>query len=189
MKRIFELGVVATVLCIGFVSAEQPMVPVNVGVFRQEKRVFHREEEGLPSNDVHAVAVAEDGRVIVWTAKGDVALEDDRWVATTGATSLFAGKKNVPVEMHGLLKMAGGVLGVARGPEGQVAVGMERGVFLADKDGAREVFPQDGHQRWAPTRVSVSYDGLGRLWFASYQGAGCYEKGVWSLYTGAEGLP
>ena len=188
-RQVFGVAIVSTMLCIDLVSAEQPKVPVSVGLFPQEMRVFQTEQEGLPSNDVRAVAVAKDGRVVARTAMGNAVLEDGKWSATDGFTALFAARKTVPAAMRAIVKKAGAVLAVARGPKGQVAVGTEKGLFLSDKEGARQVFPRDGQKSWAPTKVTVSYDGLGRLWFASYQGAGCFEKGAWSLYTGAEGLP
>ena len=187
--RFFGVVIVSTILCIGPASAEQPKIPVSVGVFPQEMRVFHTEKEGLPSNDVWAVTVIKDGRVVARTAKGDAVLKDGKWSATDDFNALFKAKKTVPVAMRTVLNKAGAVLVVARGPEGQVAVGTERGLFLSDHEGTRQVFPRDGNKSWAPAGVSVSYDGLGRLWFASYQGAGRYGKGAWSLYTGAEGLP
>ena len=55
MIRFFEVIMVSTMLCAEFASAEQPKVPVVVGVFPQEMRKFHTEADGLPSNDVRAV--------------------------------------------------------------------------------------------------------------------------------------
>ena len=165
--RFFGVVIVSTILCIGPASAEQPKIPVSVGVFPQEMRVFHTEKEGLPSNDVWAVTVIKDGRVVARTAKGDAVLKDGKWSATDDFNALFKAKKTVPVAMRTVLNKAGAVLVVARGPEGQVAVGTERGLFLSDHEGTRQVFPRDGNKSWAPAGVSVSYDGLGRLWFAS----------------------
>jgi hypothetical protein len=187
--RSIGLALVSMLLCTDLVSAEQPKVPVGVGVFPQEMRTFHTEADGLPGNDVHKVAVIEDGRIAVRTAKGNALLEGGEWIATTGFNARFAAKLTAPLKMHALTAKAGGVLAVAHGPTGQVAVGTQKGLFLSDNDGARQVFPRDGHKSWAPTNVTVSYDGLGRLWFASYQGAGRYAYGKWTLFTGAEGLP
>jgi len=190
-KMMHCLGVVMvlTMLCPELASAEQPKVPVHVGVFPQEMRTFHTEANGLPGNDVRAVALAKGGQVVARTAKGDAVHEGGKWSASNEFANLFARKKTVPAELRALVKQAGAVLAVARGPEGQVAVGSEGGLFLSDHEGPRQVFPREGHKSWAPTNVTVSYDGLGRLWFASYQGAGHYEKGKWTLYTGAEGCP
>ncbi|MEO2045820.1 MAG: hypothetical protein ABGX16_04530 [Pirellulales bacterium] len=189
MKRMLEIVFVAAILCVRFAAAEQPKVPMKVGLFRQEMRTFYTAEEDLLSNDVQDVAIAKDGCVYARSAKGDMAFENGKWIATSNARGLFAAKKNVPQKLRGLVKTAGDVLAVAHEPEGQVAVGIQQGLFLADKDGARQLFPQERNKSWAPTKVTVGYDGLGRMWFASYQGAGCYDKGEWSLYTGAEGLP
>ena len=189
VRRIIGAAIVSAMFCIDLVSAEQPKVPVDVGVFPQEMRTFHTEADGLPSDDVLAVVLAKDGQVVTRTAKGDVLLEGGKWNDSGEFANLFAAKKNVPTVMRALVAKAGAVLAVARGPEGQAAVGTKQGLFLSDKAGTRQVFPRHGHKSWAPTNVTVSYDGLGRLWFASYQGAGCYEKSEWTLYTGAEGLP
>ncbi len=189
VRRIIGAAIVSAMFCIDLVSAEQPKVPVDVGVFPQEMRTFHTEADGLPSDDVRAVVLAKDGQVVTRTAKGDVVLEGGKWNDSGEFANLFAAKKNVPTVMRALVAKAGAVLAVARGPEGQAAVGTKQGLFLSDKAGTRQVFPRHGHKSWAPTNVTVSYDGLGRLWFASYQGAGCYEKSEWTLYTGADGLP
>ena len=97
------MAIVSMLLCVDLVSAEQPKVPVNVGVFPQEMRTFHTEADGLPSNDVRAVALAKGGRVAVRTAKGDAGLASGKW----SATDEFAAKKSVPAGMHGLVKNAG----------------------------------------------------------------------------------
>lgn len=181
--------VVAVMMFANFTVADQPKVPVKVGVFPQEMRTFYTETEGLLSNDVQGVTISRDGRVYARTAEGDVVLSNDKWIASEGAKALFATKRKVPGNLRNLVASAGTVLAVAHGPAGQVATGMEGGLFVFDKDGARQIFPEDGHKSWAPKKVTVAYDGLGRLWFASQQGVGCYDKGVWSLYTGEEGLP
>ncbi|SVC54446.1 uncharacterized protein METZ01_LOCUS307300, partial [marine metagenome] len=126
MIHCFGVFMVSTMLCTDLTSAEQTKIPVKVGVFPQEMRVFHTEKEGLPSNDVWAVAVAKDGRVVARTAKGDVVLEGGKWNASGEFANLFAAKKTVPVELRALVVKAGAVLAVARGPEGQAAVGTKQ---------------------------------------------------------------
>ena len=64
MIRFFEVIMVSTMLCAEFASAEQPKVPMEVGVFPQEMRTFYTEVDGLPSNDVLAVVLAKRGRVV-----------------------------------------------------------------------------------------------------------------------------
>ena len=189
MIRFCEVIMVSTMLCAEFASAEQPKVPVVVGVFPQEMRTFHTEADGLPSNDVREVALAKGRRVVARTAKGDAVFEGGKWRASDEFAALFAVKKTVPPAMRLRLAKAGKVLAVAHGPDGQAAVGTESGLFLSDNDGVRQVFPRDGHKSWAPMNVTVAYDGLGRLWFASFQGVGCYAEGRWKLFAGAEGLP
>ena len=85
--RFFGVVIVSTMLCSELASAEQPKIPVSAGVFPQEMRVFHTEKEGLPSNDVWAVTVAKDGRVVARTAKGDAVLKDGKWSATDDFTA------------------------------------------------------------------------------------------------------
>lgn len=199
MKKLLIVSVVIAIICAILASNEHintttkigsaAKIPATVGVFPQEMRSFHSKENGLPSNDVLAVVIAKDGQVYAETSKGQVVFKDGKWTATNNAVDLFTAKKDVPDNLRNLVKTAGSVLAVAHGPKGEVAVGTQKGLFLSDKDGTRQIFPQESNKSWAPTKVTVSYDGLGRLWFASYQGAGRLENGKWSLYTGAEGLP
>lgn len=80
---------------------------------------------------------------------------------------------------------------LALGPAGQLAIAASEGLFLRGASGAWEsLFPQNGHQSWAPRDVrGVAYDSAGRLWFGSPQGAGCLDAGKWKLFTGLDGLP
>src|SRR5262249_46865162 len=80
---------------------------------------------------------------------------------------------------------------VAVGPAGQMAVAAQQGLFLRDGAGRWKVeFPRDGERSWSPVDVrGAAYDSIGRLWFASLQGAGCLSPGGWRLYTGVDGLP
>jgi len=81
------------------------------------------------------------------------------------------------------------VFQIAVGP--RVVVGAAAGLFQKEaNDKWARLFPADKAGRsWAPINVrGATYDTLGRLWFASPQGAGRFDK-EWTLFTGAEGLP
>ena len=185
----FGLANISMLLCANPVLAEQPKIPLRVGIFPQEMRTFYTEADGLPSNDVLAVALTKRGLVVARTVKGDVVLEEGKWNPTTRFDGLFAVKKKLPKVIQSRLAEEGEILSVARGPKDQVAIGTELGIFLYNNERMRQLFPSHGQRRWAPTNVKVSYDDRGRLWFASRQGVGCYAEGEWTLYTGEEGLP
>ena len=51
------------------------------------------------------------------------------------------------------------------------------------------IFPQDGVRSWALVDArGVALDDLNRIWFATPQGVGSFDK-KWTLYTGQDGLP
>ncbi len=73
----------------------------------------------------------------------------------------------------------------------RLVVGSAAGLFQQEtKDKWTRLFPADKTGRsWAPINVrGVAYDTRARLWFASPQGVGQFDK-EWTLFTGAEGLP
>ena len=73
----------------------------------------------------------------------------------------------------------------------RVVIGAAAGLFEKESDGKwTRFFPADKSGRsWAPVNVhGVAFDTLGRLWFASPQGVGRFDK-EWTLFTGTEGLP
>ena len=187
MRAIF--GTVCLFLCSTVATAEQPKLPARVGVYPQEARTVYSQSDGLASNDVRSVVVADDGTVFARTPRGDSEFKNGQWSDAPNASAIFTMRGNVPLEIRDLIAMDDAVLSTANGPRGQTAVGTKWGLFVKDKKGARQVFPQDGNRRWAPSNVRVAFDGLGRLWFASAQGVGRYEKDAWSLFTGADGLP
>ncbi len=85
-----------------------------------------------------------------------------------------------------------GVASFGRSEAHEISVASGAGLFqYKDSESIWErVLPSDGTRSWAPVDVrGVAYDSDGRLWFASPQGVGRYDDGVWTLYTGAEGLP
>ena len=51
------------------------------------------------------------------------------------------------------------------------------------------IFPQDGVRSWALVDArGVALDEQNRIWFATPQGVGCFDK-KWTLFTGQDGLP
>ena len=224
----------------------------QAGTFSQETAASYGTAEGLPSEDVHAVAADAEGRVFAGTSSGLATWTGTRWeavevyagepvwhVASDGGERILlvtgdglhelGGKKLAPLPegagvgdvlslaasgervclgarqglMHlteqgfapddGLARMLGeesSVHGVAFGAGNGMAVAAASGLYVREgKAGWRKAFPKAGDRSWAPVDVrGVCYDARGRLWFASPQGAGCFD-GAWTLYAGADGLP
>ena len=79
---------------------------------------------------------------------------------------------------------------VAAGPNGELAVASNEGLFRLKKGGDWErLVPESGIVKWHLYDVNgVAFDSRGRLWFASPQGVGCLDE-KWTLYTGRNGLP
>ena len=72
------------------------------------------EPEGLPSNDVHAVAVLSSGGVLVGTGRGAAIVHD-------GQITALGEKRGIP---------PGAVWAVAEGPKGTLLLGTSRGLLL-----------------------------------------------------------
>ncbi len=112
------------------------------------------------------------------------------WLGTDKGLFRLARNEFRPAQYQSALQVAGkSIRQVAAGPNGEVAVAAESGLFL-QRDGRWEaLFPREGSRSWAPHDVrGVAFDSRGRLWFASVQGAGCLDE-QWRLFTGTEGLP
>lgn len=145
--------------------------PLRVGTFAADVRTEFTTAQGLPSGDTLRVWLDPKGGV---------------WALTTAGPARWNGRRWAP-EAAG----ARPPQGLAVGPDGSVAEARKDGLYLKRKGGKRErVFPSDGRRSWAPTDVrGVVFDSKGRLWFCSPQGVGVLDRGQWTLYTGAEGLP
>ncbi len=144
--------------------------PLQVGTFHSEVRTDFSTAHGLPSNDVQRVWIEPDGRLYALTAAGAARFDEERWTPA---------KASPPP------------LQTASGPGGLLAEARAGGLYLRRRGGGWErQFPSDGNRSWAVRDVrGVVFDGRGRLWFCSPQGAGLLDGGRWTLYTGAEGLP
>ncbi|MEA3365982.1 MAG: hypothetical protein U9Q79_10120, partial [Candidatus Hydrogenedentes bacterium] len=117
------------------------------------------------------------------------------WFDSTGRALLATAKgtwERNPDSNEPVFVTAETVLAVAGGPDGAAVIGTSEGLYVRDAADADfvQVYPRDDRYSWAPKKVGgVAYDSKGRLWFGCSQGAGVYENGKWTLYTGAEGLP
>ncbi|WP_131694663.1 hypothetical protein [Dyadobacter tibetensis] len=72
----------------------------------------------------------------------------------------------------------------------QLVVGTETGLYFQTNGKRRPIYPADTNYSWAPRQVSaLTVDSFGDLWFGSQDGIGKLSKGVWTLFTGKQGLP
>ena len=119
-----------------------------------------------------------------------IRLGEPIYLATDHGLFEYAGDTLKPVAaLNDLLKGNSAVFQVAVGS--RVVIGAAAGLFQRSADGKwTRLFPADKSGRsWAPINVrGVAYDTRGRLWFASPQGVGRFDK-EWTLFTGSEGLP
>ena len=169
--------------------AEQPELPLRVGVFQQDVRRFYTKADGLPDDDVREIALNGDGDIVVRSARGVFVLRDGTW-SKADDTESFESQRRLPEQIRNSNAIeSGSTLAVATRRDGVVAVGAQEGLYWFDEKGLRKLFPSEGNRRWAPTQVFVDFDGEGRLWFASQQGVGSCKDGEWKLYRGEDGLP
>jgi hypothetical protein len=142
----------------------------------------------------------------------DLAVADQLIAATDqGLFRLVDGQLRPVAALNDLLGLDRAVHRLAAGPG--LAVGAAAGLFERTSEGLwKRLLPADGQGRsWAPTEVrGLAYDPSGSLWFASPQGVGMRSarqerlpsaaqpssadlpraaSGLWTLYTGSEGLP
>jgi hypothetical protein len=132
--------------------------------------------DGLPHNDVHAVAVGNDGTL--WFASG--------LFGEMGISSFKNGAfTNYDVSVDGL-PVSVTHHGLAIGPDGTVWVAT--GTSLAYFDGQDWGFftKQDGLPDDRTRSVAVAPDGT--LWVGSVDGVSHYDGRTWTLYTPDDGL-
>ncbi len=84
------------------------LAQMHVGTFDQEMSTFYGAEHGLPSDDVHDLAVTEDGTVWAATANGLAYFRNGTW----NATERFAGEPVLLLAAEGqnLALVSGGAL-------------------------------------------------------------------------------
>jgi hypothetical protein len=155
-------------------SAQAPRATTGAAAIAETRTVYDR-ASGLPDDDIRAVDIDHEARIVAVTPRGAVRFEAGRWAAVP-----------VPTPRH-----PAGVRQSARAADGQQAEAREDGLFLRTATGAWErLFPRSGNRSWAPVDVrGVAFDAAGRLWFASPQGVGCLDGAAWRLWTGPDGLP
>ncbi len=153
-----------------------------------------------PAGDVmlvfDGVARSVSGKTLGVVPEGETSLclaasDPGVYLGTRRGLYKLAGGAFAPVtKLNALLGEGPPVRAVAFGPNGELAVAAGSGLYLQQAGAPwRAVYPRQGDRSWAPVDVrGVAYDTRGRLWFASPQGAGCFDKG-WTLYSGAQGLP
>lgn len=169
-------------------------LPIPVVPFAQASHHPHTTANGLPSDDVSAIATGNSGALVALTAAGAAILDGEQWhPAPEISKDEFKPDTLTPAEAAALETLLGQepvVRGLAR-HGGEVAVAAESGLYLLQEAGWSLAMPHEGAVRWAPVDVrAVAYDSDDRLWFAAPQGVG-YRIGTddWRLYTGNEGLP
>jgi len=162
-------------------------IPARIPHFHQEIAATYTEADGLPSNDIRAIAIATDGSPVARTAHGVASFKDGAWTAAD-SDAFPAGP-----DMKKLPKEAGKINQIATAADGQVYVACEHGLYSAKSGGAPyEIEIVEPHGRvWAKTPilgVAVSSDGA--LWAVSENGvATTTDEKTWTFYTGREGLP
>jgi hypothetical protein len=116
---------------------------------------------------------------------------DAVWIGAPDGLYRPEGGEWVPdTELEHLVKEAPSIRQVAMGPGRQVAVAAQAGLFLKRSGRWTQLFPRTRQYSWAVYDArGVAFDGSGRLWFCSPQGAGCLTGAAWTLYTGLQGLP
>ncbi|HEO72707.1 MAG TPA: hypothetical protein ENN80_15730, partial [Candidatus Hydrogenedentes bacterium] len=139
--------------------------------------------------------VREDKASAVATFKGGQVLDiggvQALYIASDNGLFRLDGQAFVGEDgLHVLLGTNLRVNQLAFGPDGELAVAAEAGLFARADGRWDRLIPDDGARRWAVAGVrGVAFDEDGRLWCASPQGAACREEGAWRLYTGYEGVP
>src|SRR5213075_318729 len=86
------LALLFSVSLLNGLGAEAP-IPYPTGAHSQRVRKFFTSAEGLPADQIQAVAALRDGSVIAVTSNSLAQLQENRWNVVrgpTGATALFA---------------------------------------------------------------------------------------------------
>ncbi|MBN1345081.1 MAG: hypothetical protein JXQ73_20470 [Phycisphaerae bacterium] len=141
---------------------------------------------GIVADDVRRLCDGLPASSITMAARGQ-----DVWVGGPDGLFRFAdGRLGPEADLLPLLPQSTEIRQIALAPDGQVAVAARAGLFVKRQGGWSRLLPADGRYSWAVHDArGVAFDGAGRLWFCSPQGAGCLDAGKWSLFTGLEGLP
>lgn len=170
------------------IQARGGALPLESGVFDQAFHAPYTEADGLPSREVAAVVITDDGVVQARTDHGSADFDGARWLPSTDPVPVIEEPWYPSLAAHIGAREALRQVAV-QGDE--IAVAAANGLYLGDGDHWALALPRDGVNRWAPLDVrAVVYDMDGRLWFACPQGVGYRIRDEeWKLFTGADGLP
>lgn len=149
-----RIVLLAALLASGLSPATFPrdeLVPFKTGKHQQLVRTFYSTQDGLPGNDINAVALDSNGEVFVAAGKILARLRGQRFVVQpepAGVSALFA----VPKSSELLAGTTNGVW-VLRGDQGQLEPGSPPGVvqFSTEPSGTLWALTPDGV--WRRNRV------------------------------------
>ncbi len=179
-------------LCCFLVSVQLAMATsFDVAPFQQQIHRAYRPEGPELAAGVSKLVHNESDAVFALTDEGVFCVEESVWHAQEFAPEKrpFGGLPwYESLQGEGVTKEA--VRDVAT-RNGEIAVAASSGLYLGDGDRWTLALPHAGNRRWAPVDVrAVVFDRHGQLWFACPQGVGRRDAdGVWTLFTGKEGLP
>lgn len=182
-------GICIALLLLATANVVAEEVPhVTIGKYPQEVATAYTTDDGLPSNDVQAVHLDNQGSVWAETAEGWAVLREDEWTAVKAPPletllGFVAAEEFEP--------LSEGVRQVATSPEGQLVAATEDGLLVKADGGFAPLVVDDGEGRiWGASDVrGVAFDSTGQLWFGVIAGAACRTPQGWKFYTGADGLP
>lgn len=100
-----------------------------------------------------------------------------------------AGQVSPLITLNVLLGDKPAIHDIAIGPNGEIAVAAEAGIYYNDAGNWRKLRLRDGLCYSSAKDVrAITFDGRGRLWLASLEGVGLLAE-RFHLFTGKEGLP
>jgi len=146
---------------------------IRVGTFPQEVRTFYTTADGLPSNDIQDIAIA-NGRVYAKTSAGVSVFAAGKWTASADAAQVIfreGSAKLGAADANGIVWVAH-VEAVERRGEGRVKA-------YTAADG----LPYDDF-----TSVAVAPDGSA-VWFGTHKGAIRFDGTTWEYREGLRWLP
>ena len=178
-----RFGIWCTALLLA-ASARAQEVPAKAGPYSQEVARAYTTAQGLPSDDVQKLRIA-DGVISVQTGAGAATLSGETWQAAEKAGDGLNARLPEGVELRES----------AKGTGSEIAFATNAGLFVGET-GGENASPEplevkDGLGRtWATDDVrGVAFDSKGQLWFATLAGVGCRTAEGWKFFEGKDGLP
>jgi hypothetical protein len=150
-----------------FLTAASAIAAVRVGTFPIEVRTFYTTAEGLPSNDVSAVAMV-NGKVVAKTSGGTAVFSSGKW---TRSSSPFLGS---PVL-------------TATDSKGCIWTAHRSGVDCRDGGQTKTYTPADGLPYDDFTVAASGENGV--VWFGTHKGAIRFDGTTWEYRQGLRWLP